>query len=105
MKRKRHLSPSTIRHNVGALARCFDWVVKSGTPMLAVNPLRLLSKRYATYADEDRVGVEAQDVAAKDDVHRDRRLSAAEEVEIRRIMASGKPEGASEPSNYRIGPR
>ncbi|UXZ83494.1 site-specific integrase [Burkholderia multivorans] len=93
MKRKRHLSPSTIRHNVGALARCFDWVVKSGTPMLAVNPLRLLPKRYATYTDEDRVAVEAQDVAAKDDVHRDRRPSAAEEAEIRRIMSGGKPEG------------
>lgn len=93
MKRQQYLSPSTIRHNVGALARCFDWVVKSGTPMLAVNPLRLLPKRYATYTDEDRVAVEAQDVAAKEDVHRDRRPSAAEEAEILRIMAGGKPKG------------
>ncbi|POM20647.1 phage integrase family protein [Burkholderia cepacia] len=93
MKRKLHLSPSTIRHNVGALARCFDWVVKSGTPMLAVNPLRLLPKRYATYTDEDRVAVEAQDLVAKGDVHRERRPSAVELVEIRRIMAGGKPEG------------
>ncbi|MFP3615732.1 site-specific integrase, partial [Paraburkholderia sp. SIMBA_050] len=53
MKRHDHLSPSTIRHYVGALARCFDWVVRSGTPMLATNPLRLLPKRYATYTDED----------------------------------------------------
>ncbi|WP_321798434.1 site-specific integrase [Burkholderia sp. BCC1988] len=93
MKREHHLSPSTIRHNVGALARCFDWVVKSGTPMLAVNPLRLLPKRYATYTDEDRVAVEAQDVAVKEDVHRDRRPSVVEEAEIRRIMAGGKPKG------------
>ncbi|PXX39071.1 MULTISPECIES: site-specific integrase [Burkholderia] len=93
MKREQHLSPSTIRHNVGALARCFDWVVKSGTPMLAVNPLRLLPKRYATYTDEDRVAVEAQDVAVKEDVHRDRRPSAGEEAEIRRIMAGEKPKG------------
>ncbi|WP_230952404.1 hypothetical protein [Burkholderia cepacia] len=55
MKREQHLSPSTIRHNVGALARCFDWVVKSGTPMLAVNPLRLLPKRYATYTVDGSV--------------------------------------------------
>ncbi|KWZ34742.1 site-specific integrase [Burkholderia anthina] len=93
MKREHHLSPSTIRHNVGALARCFDWVVKSGTPMLAVNPLRLLPKRYATYTDDDRVVVEAQDRAPKEDVHRDRRPSAEEEAEIRRIMAGGKPKG------------
>ena len=25
LKRERNLSPSTIRHHVGALARCFDW--------------------------------------------------------------------------------
>ncbi|WP_043887040.1 site-specific integrase [Burkholderia cenocepacia] len=91
MKREHHLSPSTIRHNVGALARCFDWVVKSGTPMLAVNPLRLLPKRYATYTDDDRVAVEAQDRAPKEDVHRDRRPSEEELTEIRRIMAGGKP--------------
>lgn len=93
MKRENHLSPSTIRHNVGALARCFDWVVKSGTPMLAVNPLRLLPKRYASYTDEDRVTVEALEVAVKGDVHRDRRPTGAEEAEIRRIMAGGKPNG------------
>lgn len=93
MKHEHHLSLSTIRHNVGALARCFDWVVKSGTPMLAVKLLRLLPKRYATYTDDDRVAVEAQDVAAKGDVHRDRRPSEAEEVEIRRIMSGGTPQG------------
>lgn len=103
MKRELHLSPSTIRHNVGALARCFDWVVKSGRPMLAVNPLRLLPKRYATYTDDDRAAVEAQDVAAKDDVHRNRRPSAAEEAEIRRIMSGGKPECVSGPLSCRIG--
>ncbi|HEF4742686.1 TPA: site-specific integrase [Burkholderia multivorans] len=93
MKRHDHLSPSTIRHYVGALARCLDWVVRSGTPMLATNPLRLLPKRYATYTYEDRVAVEAQDVEAKEDVHRDRRPSEAELAEIRRLMAGGKPNG------------
>jgi integrase len=93
MKRHDHLSPSTIRHYVGALARCFDWVVRSGTPILATNPLRLLPKRYATYTEEDRVAVEAQDVDAKDDVHRDRRPSEVELAEIRRLMAGGKPNG------------
>lgn len=93
MKRRDHLSPSTIRHYVGALARCLDWVVRSGTPMLATNPIRLLPKRYATYTEEDRVAVEAQDVDAKEDVHRDRRPSDDELVEIRRLMGGGKPKG------------
>ncbi|MCW3640475.1 site-specific integrase [Burkholderia cenocepacia] len=104
MKREHHLSPSTIRHNVGALARCFDWVVKTGTPMLAVNPLRLLPKRYATYTDDDRVAVEAQDRVPKDDVHRDRRPSEEELTEIRRIMAGGKPRGRERAFELRYRP-
>jgi DNA adenine methylase len=47
MKRRDVMAPSTICHYVGALARYFDWVVRSGTPLLATNPLRLLPKRYA----------------------------------------------------------
>ncbi|WP_254214220.1 hypothetical protein [Burkholderia multivorans] len=93
MKRHDHLSPSTIRHYVGALACCLDWVVRSGTPMLATNPIRLLPKRYATYTEGDRVAVEAQNVDAREDVHRDRRPSDAELSEIRRLMDGGKPKG------------
>ncbi len=48
MKRVAHHSPSTIRHYVGALARCLDWMARRETPELASgNPLRLLPKRYA----------------------------------------------------------
>lgn len=92
MKRRDVMAPSTIRHYVGALARCFDWVVRSGTPSLATNPLRLLPKRYATYTDEDAVAVRAQDKAPKEDVHRDRRLLPDEEKSVRRILAGEKPE-------------
>jgi integrase len=92
MKRRDVMAPSTIRHYVGALARCFDWVVRSGTPSLATNPLRLLPKRYATYTDEDSVAVRAQDKKPKEDVHRDRRLLADEEKAVRRILAGAKPE-------------
>ena len=92
MKRKDVMAPSTICHYVGALARCFDWVVRSGTPSLATNPLRLLPKRYATYTEEDSAAVRAQDKAPKEDVHRDRRLLADEEKAVRRILAGEKPE-------------
>lgn len=91
MKRVDNLAPSTIRHRVGALARCFDWTVKTGTPSLAVNPLRLLPKRYAAYTDDDRKAVVAQDMQPKDDVHRERRPSRDEESEIRRLIIGGKP--------------
>lgn len=91
MKRSDNLAPSTIRHRVGALARCFDWTVRTGTPALAVNPLRLLPKRYAAYTADDRYAVLAQDLAPKEDSYRDRRPSEAEEAEIRRLLAGGKP--------------
>jgi len=92
MKRKEVMAPSTIRHYVGALARCFDWVVRTGTPSLATNPLRLLPKRYATYTDEDSAAVRAQDKEPREDEHRDRRLLPNEEKEVRRILAGEKPE-------------
>ncbi|CAB3687917.1 hypothetical protein LMG24238_02960 [Paraburkholderia sediminicola] len=92
MKRKDVMAPSTIRHYVGALARCFDWVVRSGTPSLATNPLRLLPKRYATYTEEDSAAVRAQDKTPKEDEHRDRRPSANEEKAIRRILDGEKAE-------------
>lgn len=92
MKRKDVMAPSTIRHYVGALARCFDWVVRSGTPSLATNPLRLLPKRYATYTDEDSAAVRAQDKEPKEDEYRDLRLLAGEEVSVRRILDGEKPE-------------
>lgn len=42
MKREANLSPSTIRHRHGALARCFDWMLRKHPDILAQNPLRLL---------------------------------------------------------------
>lgn len=63
------LSPSTVRHYVGALARCVDWLVRGEKTMLVSNPLRMLPKRYAT-------------TEGKTDTERDRRLQAGEEERI-----------------------
>ncbi|MFM0736778.1 site-specific integrase [Paraburkholderia xenovorans] len=104
MKRKDVMAPSTIRHYVGALARCFDWVVRSGTPSLATNPLRLLPKRYATYTDEDSAAVRAQDKEPKEDEYRDRRLFANEERAVRRILAGEKPESRQRGPDLNFGP-
>lgn len=71
------LSPSTIRHHVGALARCFDWLVRRGDTLLTINPLRGLPRRYSS--------------GHKEEHERDRRLSHVEELEVRRILDGGKP--------------
>ena len=91
MKRKDNLAPSTIRHYVGALARCFDWLVRSNSPSLPTNPLRVLPKRYSTYTEDDRAAVQALDLKVKRDVERERRLAEHEEIEVRRIMNREKP--------------
>ena len=82
-----------------------DWTVKSGTPALATNPLRLLPKRYATYTDEDRIAVTAQDQQPKDDVHRDRRPSPDERERSGACsMAASRP-NVSAASNCHTGLR
>lgn len=97
MKREEHLSPSTIRHYVGALARCLDWLTRRPDSTFVTNPIRLLPKRYATYNDADAASFRASENTAKSDVpvdvSRDRRLDATEEEEIRRILAGGIPAG------------
>lgn len=64
MKQVDRVAPGTIRHKVGAVARFLDWCVNNG--WLAINPLRSLPKRYASYtlADGEKIS----------DVERDRRL-------------------------------
>ncbi|HLP99158.1 MAG TPA: site-specific integrase [Sideroxyarcus sp.] len=74
------IAPSTIRKRVGALARCFDWLIRRQDTMLAVNPLRMLPKRYATTAD------------GRKDVERERRLHDGEEKRILSVLNREKPE-------------
>jgi integrase len=92
MKREANLSPSTIRHHVGALSRALNWLERH-EELPGGNPLKLLPRGYATYTDEDARAAEAGDGRRKRDTERDRRLEPGEEPEIRRILAGGKPEG------------
>lgn len=94
MKESR-LAPGTIRHHVGALARCLDWIVKRHPTLLPGNPLRALPKRYSSYRDDTP--------NAPTDVARERRLDPEEEREIRRILAGGKPEGRQRPMTLEHG--
>lgn len=81
----RRLAPGTIRHYVGALARCFDWTMGQHKTLMAKNPLRGLPKRYSQYPRKEK--------GAPKDIERTRRVGPDEEVAIRRILAGEKPEG------------
>jgi integrase len=81
-KLERCRTPGTIRHHVGALARCLDWVVNKYPTYLADNPLRRLPRGYSTYNEFERQTLAAQGVDAKIDIERDRRLANDEEVRI-----------------------
>lgn len=89
MKRELNLSPSTIRHYVGALSRALNWLVAHGD--MKANPLASLPKGYASYGAEDVRVVKKRGGEAKADEERDRRLQEGEEPEIRRLLAGGKP--------------
>jgi integrase len=101
MKQFHNLAPSTIRHHVGALARCFDWASRKKIAGLVINPIRLLPKRYATYTEADRRQLETRNAEARKaggagraiprENERDRRLAAEEEKEIRRLLEGGRP--------------
>jgi integrase len=93
MKRERNLSPTTIRHHVGALARCFDWAARHGIAALAGNPLRQLPRRYSIYSDSDAAAARVANSSARVDEERDRRLQPGEEARIRSVLAGEKPQG------------
>lgn len=86
----RKLAPSTMRHYVGSLARCFDWAGRKEIVALTVNPLRQLPKRYSTYNETD-IALAGEDI---EDESRDRRLShdGVEERNIRRALSESKHE-------------
>jgi len=95
MKREQNLSPSTIRHHVGALARALDWLAAEGE--LPMNPLRLLKKGYSTYTPDDAKAVKKSGGEAKESIERDRRLEEGEEDAIRLILDGQKPENRQRP--------
>jgi integrase len=91
MKRGQNLAPSTIRHRHGALARCFDWMVRKHPDVMVQNPLRLLKRGFAVYTPEDTVQLALQGKAPKCDQERDRRLVEGEESRILTVLAN-RPE-------------
>ncbi|TWI62518.1 phage integrase family protein [Pseudoduganella lurida] len=91
MKRDDNLAPSTIQHRHGALARCFDWMMRKHPDIIAQNPLRLLKRGFAVYTPEDEKILARSGKSAKVGEERNRRMDAEEEKRIRAILA-GRPE-------------
>lgn len=81
-----HRSPGTIRHHVGALARCFDWVNNMHPSLLATNPLRKLARGYATYNKVEISLLAEAGRDSKEDNERDRRLEEGEEERICQVL-------------------
>lgn len=86
MKRDANLAPSTIRHRHGALARCFDWMMRKHPDIIAQNPLRLLKRGFSSYSDEDCRYLASEGREGKEDVERNRRLDPDEEGRIRAVL-------------------
>lgn len=86
MKREANLAPSTIRHRHGALARCFDWMLRKHPEILVQNPLRLLKRGFATYTEQDAAVLAKSGREARQDIERDRRLLPHEEATILQVL-------------------
>lgn len=82
MKRVHCLAPSTIRHRHGALARCFDWMVRKHSKLMLQNPLRLLKRGFATYTPADADVLAKRGLEIRIDEERDRRMYPDEEGRI-----------------------
>ncbi len=92
LKRVENLAPSTIRHRVGALKRCLDWVVRAHPEILVMNPLRQLKAGFSTYTDDDEQALIRNGKAKKFDTRRDRRLHEGEEERILEALQNSPDE-------------
>jgi integrase len=86
LKREANLAPTTIRHRHGALARCFDWMIRKHPDVMVQNPLRLLKRGFATYTDQDAAILAKSGKNARTDTERDRRLFPDEENAILDVL-------------------
>ena len=93
MRLEYHLAPSTIRHYIGALARCFDWASNHNVPELLINPLRRLPRGYSIYTPADKAALAKDGKEGKVDIERDRRLEEGEHERILEVIAGKKAEG------------
>lgn len=86
MKHEDNLKPGTIRHRVGALRRCFDWMGRKHPDIMVSNPLQQLKKGFANYHDEDARILALEGKEIKQDESRIRRFEDDEEKALMAAM-------------------
>jgi integrase len=91
LKFENNLSSGTINKRVGALRRCFDWIINMHPEIIAVNVLAQLKRGYSTYTDSDIEILKKLGKKPKNAVERDRRLNdeiefGEEKIEEDRIL-------------------
>lgn len=86
MKREENLAPSTIRHRVGALRRCLDWVVRAHPEVLVTNPLGNMKRGFATYTPDDEKFLKKVGKETKLSADRNRRMHEEEEPKILAVL-------------------
>lgn len=79
-------APSTIRHHVGALRGCLDWVVNKYPSYLSENYLWRLPRGFASYNGHEQKLLAVQGLDAPVDVERDRRVPPDEEERIVAVL-------------------
>jgi integrase len=78
--------PGTIRHHVGALRRCLNWVVNMYPTYLPDNPLTRLERGFATFNKVEVAMLADEGFDEPTDQEIDRRLAPHEEAEIVRLL-------------------
>lgn len=91
MKFRYNSSPSTIKHHVGAMARCFDWGLRKALVKPENNVIRMLGKKYSTYSKKDVAAIQALStpeapLEVRHSLSRFRRLQEGEEAAIRAVL-------------------
>nr|MBL8455331.1 tyrosine-type recombinase/integrase [Zoogloeaceae bacterium] len=97
MKTESFLKPTTIKHYVGELSRCFEWLSHRYPRVFPSNPLLTLPRRYAAYSEKEQQLAVVTHGKRINDEERFRRLDPDEEVRVRAIMGGERPANRQRP--------
>jgi integrase len=82
LKVHNNLAPGSIRHRVQGISRVIDEYIRHHPGEQVINPVKLLSRGYSTYSDQDTALAQSAGGEGRRDVSRDRRLHSGEEERI-----------------------
>lgn len=87
MKRVDNISPTTIKHRVGALSRCFRYLASDHSDKVPFDPFeKPLRRGYAEYSPKDQTELKKRGLRAKVNKARNRRLHDGEQEAILKVI-------------------